>query len=208
MKATRPSDRTHARMSTRYDEALDFDHALFDALYAGRPAGAAYFVMVALSAIGGGWASLALVPLLARPSTRPFARGAAISIATTALMVFALKAAIARPRPCAAIPGVAALGFRAPTDFSFPSGHAAGSFAFAAFASTWSLIHERRSRFARLHSVSLMTIASGVAVSRVVLGVHFPSDVAAGALLGAAIGHLTARHTHPSRAHRTPGRPP
>ncbi len=63
---------------------------------------------------------------------------------------------------------------------SFPSGHTTVSFALAAVLSK---------RFPRL-SVPLFLTAALVGASRVYLGSHYPSDVAAGALLGLAAGWL------------------
>jgi undecaprenyl-diphosphatase len=73
---------------------------------------------------------------------------------------------------------------------SFPSGHAAGVFAFAAFVAV------RAPRWAPLS----FAWAGIVAWSRCVLGVHYPSDVLAGALLGAAVGALFARAAAPAAA--------
>ena len=64
-----------------------------------------------------------------------------------------------------------------PTDLSFPSGHAASSFAcvmILAFA------------VPRL-AIPLYLLAAGIAWSRVYVGVHYPLDIAAGALLGIAV---------------------
>ena len=81
----------------------------------------------------------------------------------------------------------------APEGFSFPSGHSTGSFAFAAFVATF------RPRFAPL----LFAVAAAIAWSRVVLGVHYPSDVTGGAILGSLAGWGTARlylRLHPRAA--------
>jgi undecaprenyl-diphosphatase len=109
-------------------------------------------------------------------------------------VVFVLKAIVRRPRPYLTLPGARALIFEAPTDYSFPSGHAAGSFTFATFVAVVLVEHARRSPTKKKRRVVLSVVALlaalGVAVSRCALGVHFPADVLAGAALGAAAGAL------------------
>lgn len=69
------------------------------------------------------------------------------------------------------------------SDFSFPSGHTAGSFA---AATSLSLFYPRQAPM-------LFTAASAVGLSRVYLGHHFPGDVVAGAAIGGALALLGAR---------------
>jgi len=90
----------------------------------------------------------------------------------------AVKAAIGRQRP--AFEEFPAL-IRTPTKLSFPSAHATSSFCAAA------------AYRGLLPSAPLYVVASAMAVSRVVLGVHFPSDIVAGAALGTAVGTI-GRH--------------
>jgi undecaprenyl-diphosphatase len=146
--------------------------------------------MAALSAIGGGWGALAILPLYASPRNRRMAIALAYVVTVTAVVVFALKRAFARVRPCGCLADIHALVFDAPSDFSFPSGHAAGSFAFCVFLAlvivkTAPDEANRRERVRRwLVSSLLILLAAGVGLSRIALGVHFPGDVLAGAALG------------------------
>jgi membrane-associated phospholipid phosphatase len=66
-----------------------------------------------------------------------------------------------------------------PTQLSFPSAHASTSFAGA-------LVYARLG----LPAVPLYALAKGLAVSRLYLGVHYPSDVLAGAAFGWLVGAL------------------
>jgi len=155
--------------------------------------------MAVLSAIGGGWGALLVVPLFVSMRTRRFAGSLAAVLAITALLVFVLKRIVARARPCVRLADVKALVFGAPSDFSFPSGHSAGSFAFAVFVAvvlvkrTPENATAREALLRRLGAATLVLAAAGVGISRIVLGVHFPGDVLAGAALGTAIGSLGAR---------------
>jgi len=168
------------------------DDALFHALYTagGAPGRAA---ALAFSAIGGGWSLLALVPLAFLRTTRRFAAWTFAVLTGTAILVFLLKELVGRGRPVTVYSHLERVLLDSPTDHSFPSGHAAGSFAFALFAAHALLGRRPRPRFAWTVAAVLVFLASCVALSRVVLGFHFPLDVAAGAVLGGAIGSLAGR---------------
>jgi len=92
-----------------------------------------------------------------------------------------LKNSLKRRRPPEAIPSFQSV-ITASDKFSFPSGHTAAAFLLATLAllvygsSAW----------------ILLPWAICVGASRVVLGVHFPGDILAGATLGTAIGFYTA----------------
>jgi membrane-associated phospholipid phosphatase len=167
----------------------DLDVRCFAVLYGGAqgPLGP---LMIGLTLLGGGWAVLALVPMVVwpgRPVVRTFGRALVAATAAQALLVVGMKAAVGRVRPWIAMSLPAPIG--APHDGSFPSGHAAGAFCVATFlavvmpgffpGSPWR---------ARLWSAGAMTIAATIALSRVYLGAHFPTDVLGGALLGAIVG--------------------
>ena len=85
-----------------------------------------------------------------------------------------LKHLIARPRPCLTLEYVRLVGSGCGGSFSLPSNHALISFTVAALFS----------HFFRKAAVPMFLIAVLVALSRVYMGVHYPSDVLAGAVLG------------------------
>lgn len=154
-------------------------------------------LMCVLTVIGSGWGALIILPLFASPRTRRFALSLTCVIVANAVVVFVLKAIVQRKRPYLVVPGVRPLVFEAPTDFSFPSGHAAGSFAFATFVAVVLVRHAMREPAKKKRRMILsafaLVAAAGVAMSRCALGVHFPGDVLAGALIGSTIGVLGAR---------------
>jgi membrane-associated phospholipid phosphatase len=87
---------------------------------------------------------------------------------------FAVKLAVRRPRPV--LEGLPPLG-GAPSSLSFPSAHATSSFACAT----------AMTRIAP-EAAFLFLLAGGIALCRPYLGMHYPSDVLAGAILGAGLG--------------------
>jgi undecaprenyl-diphosphatase len=173
------------------------DERLFRLLYGDGSPRALTLAMIALTVVGGGWGLTAFVPLLIAQRTRRFALALGAVITTQSIVVWALKRAFTRVRPFRAL-DLAPI-FDAPSDFSFPSGHAAGSFSVAAFVVV-TLYARRRGPYATPPAIraraplSALAIAAAlsISISRVYLGVHYPSDVLAGAALGALIGTIGA----------------
>jgi membrane-associated phospholipid phosphatase len=99
-----------------------------------------------------------------------------LAVATSAIVANILKYSIGLPRPYEIYPFIEKLSVGgSPT---FPSGHTADAFAFAVAAT---FIYRKW-----FIAIPCLLWASLVGYSRMCLGVHFPSDVIGGALVGAA----------------------
>ena len=110
-------------------------------------------------------------------------RGTVAIGVTSALVNLAVKSAWSRQRPDRAGAGVpVGRNVRMPTSTSFPSGHAASGFAFAAAIG----------RDQPWLGLALRFLAASVAYSRVHTGVHYPGDVVVGALIGEGTGQAVA----------------
>jgi len=102
----------------------------------------------------------------------------------SAIVNIPMKFAGHRPRPeRGAVRVVEARQVHMPTSTSFPSGHSASGFAFAAGVA----------EALPALGVPLRALATVVAYSRVHSGVHYPGDVIVGSLVGMAVGEGTAR---------------
>lgn len=125
---------------------------------------------------------LACVAMLIFKKSRCAGVAAAISLIIEAICVNGLlKNLIMRDRPFNVIEGLSIL-IETPHDYSFPSGHAGSSFAVAMVIL---LILPRR------WGIPAIITAVVMAMSRIYVGVHFPSDILAGAVIGTATAILS-----------------
>jgi undecaprenyl-diphosphatase len=122
-----------------------------------------------------GWLALGLAGASLDRARRPRWIRATAVVGCAYLTSSSIKWSIGRARPVVEdLPHLMAT----PTGLSFPSSHSTSSFAAA------------RAYTGLLPAGPLYGAALGMAASRLYLGVHYPSDVAAGAALGTALGTL------------------
>jgi undecaprenyl-diphosphatase len=122
-----------------------------------------YIIVAVLAVVLGWW--------------RGWRTGAALALSSL-LSSFAsdiMKAAFARPRP-SLVPHLDSVN-----NLSFPSGHATSAMAVYLFVALV-VPPEQRARW----MIPMMILAIATGISRMMLGVHFPSDVIGGWMLGAA----------------------
>lgn len=100
-----------------------------------------------------------------------------------------IKEITVRPRPFSVLPDVGLL-IGAPDSYAFPSGHTTSAFAAAGGAA-----FAARRLIGRVPAWAwgMLALAAAMAYSRLYVGVHWPTDVAAGAILGLASGWVCAR---------------
>ena len=146
------------------------------------------------------WAgNLGVVWLALLGSIAAFGKSTGRNIALAGLVALAIgfaaseiiKEITVRPRPFAVIPDVSLL-IGAPHSYAFPSGHTTSAFAAAGGAV---LAARRLLGKVPAWGWGMLALASAVAYSRLYVGVHWPTDVAAGVALGLASGWVGARLT-------------
>jgi len=160
------------------------DRRLFEAIHGlpHSPRGDHYISMVSDLGEGMGWvaAGICMAWLGGQKGRRAGIATALASLGTTYVVQRMVKPIFRRRRPFVSRETLV-VGIRT-ADASFPSGHTAASFAAATAIST----------FYPNAAPLVLTLATLVGASRVHLGHHFPSDVAAGGAIGIGTGTLTA----------------
>jgi membrane-associated phospholipid phosphatase len=145
-------------------------------------------VMKGITTLGEGWllgvAALVMAGIASRFGRRDLVRAGLVAVPAliaSGLIARVFKILIGRPRPSTITDGLAqwAPSFSAAFN-SFPSGHAASAFTFAAVLAA--VLPSWRG--------ALYASAAVIALSRVGVDAHFLSDVVAGGLLGWATGRL------------------
>ena len=151
-----------------------------------RRAVGAFFGIVSRLGDGVFWYALMLALFAVDGRRGLFAAAHMAATGLAALLLYRLlKRYTRRPRPFRACPGVIA---RVPPldEFSFPSGHTLQAVGFTVVALAWY----------PLLAPLLLAFTALVAASRVILGLHYPSDVLAAIGIGGALGELSLWLAH------------
>ncbi len=157
------------------------DMGVLQALYAARdPSLVKFFMWV--SALGSDYAILGLTLViaiaLAYRNRWSLASGLFASVFGSAVAAYVLKEMVQRPRPPDFFQA-----YTASTLYSFPSIHATLSVAFYVFI-VWLIYDTLSPARKRLTITAAAILIIAIGLSRIYLGVHYPSDVLAGYMLG------------------------
>jgi undecaprenyl-diphosphatase len=170
---------TSRRMVWRFIETRD--HRVMRSLNRWRAPRWLRIWMIWSTRLGDGWIwyTIGISVLLFGGNSRFMAFGASFTAVTTTIVLFRIvKKASKRKRPCH-LENHCWSKVLPPDQFSFPSGHAMSAFAIAI----------PLSMFYPELQVALLVLSVSIAISRVILGMHFVSDVVVGSLLGAGLGY-------------------
>lgn len=141
-------------------------------------------VFRAITALGNSgivWIILSLLLLVPEKTRKAGVMSLAALLVSLLINNMILKNLVARVRPYETIEGLTAL-IPKPWDYSFPSGHTGSS-----FASAWVFYRKLPKRF----GIPALVLAGLIGLSRLYLGVHYPTDVLFG-VIGGIISGLIA----------------
>jgi membrane-associated phospholipid phosphatase len=136
--------------------------------------------MLFITDLGADYILVGLVAIIIFLIWKRHRKEALLFLIITAMGVFinsTLKILIQRPRPLIS-PMISA------SSYSFPSGHAMNSFVFYAFLSFYIFHFTRRKLLSSIVSILCAVLILLIGFSRIYLGVHYPSDILAGYLVG------------------------
>ena len=170
---------TARRMVWQFIQARDYQ--VMRKMHRWRPPRWLRYWMIAATKLGDGWIwySVGIALLLFGGENRFIAFAVAVVAEASTIVLFRfLKKASKRKRPCQ-LEAHCWANILPPDQFSFPSGHAMSAFAIAVPLCIF---------YPQLQT-PLIALSLSIAVSRVVLGMHFVSDVVVGSLLGAGLGY-------------------
>jgi len=140
-----------------------------------------------ITSLGDGgrvWIAIGIV-LLFWKKTRPIGLTVLISLLFDYLIInMSLKTLFARPRPFVTNDAITPLVGGISAYRSFPSGHSGG--AFAAMSAIYRWVPKKI-------GIPALVLASLVALSRLYVGVHYPTDIIAGCIIGFICSYLAKR---------------
>lgn len=136
-------------------------------------------VITTLGNVGAIWILLTLLILMMPKTRKVGCMMAAALLGTLLINNILLKNLVARTRPYDVIEGLTYI-VRRPKEFSFPSGHAGSSFAAACIMLR---------RLPRRYGIPAFVLAVLISLSRLYVGVHYPSDVLFGVISGILISY-------------------
>ena len=161
------------------------DYALMHRIHSWHPPFWVRLLMIWVTRGGDGWLwyALGLGILFFGDGYRWDALLAGLSSCSAGMAIYVVvKKATRRTRPCLIEPNQWAQVLP-PDQYSFPSGHTIAAFAVAtSIGLTYPFL-----------MAALLVCAFLIAISRIMLGMHFLSDVVAGALLGTSLGYCASR---------------
>ena len=170
---------------TRRPQLAVADREVFDAVNAGHGPDADR-VFTTVTELGSMYAAGAAAMALFAVGRRRAAVRAMTAASATWIVLQGMKKVVDRPRPLDADPDTTRQLIARPTGQSWPSSH-------PAVLTTFSRVAARELGVGALGRAGLGALDATVAASRVYLGVHYPSDVLSGLLIGRAVARVWPR---------------
>jgi membrane-associated phospholipid phosphatase len=178
-------------VALRTDDGRELDENLFKAANA-EHGGTVDRFFAEITELGSLYAAAAAAGVLALAGRRREGARALAGAGGTWLLLQGVKRVVDRPRPFLANPEGTRRMIAEPHGTSWPSSH-------PAVLTTFTRVAARELGIGVVGRIALTGVDASVAASRVALGVHYPSDVASGLLLGRAVARLWPRGRPPRR---------